>query len=145
MQISWGYKIAAIYILFVIGILALVFKASSQDVELVTANYYEQELKYQEVIDQKAAAANLSAPPRYTPTTGTLQLQLPKEFAGTAWKGHIYLYRPSDAALDVRKDISVTGRDYTLVLPRVAPGIYTVKLAWEAGGKKYFDEQTVRY
>jgi hypothetical protein len=145
MQISWGYKIAAVYILFVIGIITLVFKANSQDVELVTTNYYEQELRYQEVIDQKAAVSALSAAPLYTTTSGTLQVELPKEFEGASWKGNIYLYRPSDAALDVRKDISVTGRTYTLVLPKAVPGIYTVKLAWEWGGKKYFDEKTIRF
>ncbi|RYZ21830.1 MAG: hypothetical protein EOO16_11475 [Chitinophagaceae bacterium] len=145
MQISWGYKIAAVYILFVIGIVALVLKANAQGVELVTANYYEQELKYQDVIDQRAAAAQLSALPHYTPTSSTLQIGLPAEFEGTAWTGNIYLYRASDVSLDVRKDVSVTGRNYALVLPRVAPGIYTVKFAWEAKGKKYFDEQTVRF
>jgi hypothetical protein len=145
MQISWGYKIAAVYILFVIGIIMLVLKANGAEQELVTSNYYEQELRYQEVIDQKAAVAALSAPPQYNRTSGTLQVVLPSEFEGRSWKGNIYLYRPSDATLDVRKDISVTGRNYTLVLPKAAAGVYTVKFAWELNGKKYFDEKTIRF
>jgi hypothetical protein len=145
MQISWGYKIAAVYILFVIGIIMLVLKANGAEQELVTSNYYEQELRYQEVIDQKAAVAALSEPPQYNTTSGTLQVVLPSEFEGRSWKGNIYLYRPSDAALDVRKDISVTGRNYTLVLPKAAAGVYTVKFAWELNGKKYFDEKTIRF
>ena len=44
---NWGYKIMLAYVVFIAGILFLVFKSSSQKVELVTENYYEQELKFQ--------------------------------------------------------------------------------------------------
>ena len=59
MKLSWGYKIAFVYIIFVAGIGFLVFKASSQKFDLVTKDYYDQELKYQEVIDQAANTAML--------------------------------------------------------------------------------------
>jgi hypothetical protein len=54
MKLSWGYKIMFVYIAFVAGMGFLVFKASSQKFDLVTKDYYDQELKYQQVIDQAA-------------------------------------------------------------------------------------------
>ena len=47
MKLNWGYKIAIFYILFVVGIVFLVFKASNQKVDLVTADYYGEEVRYQ--------------------------------------------------------------------------------------------------
>ena len=43
-----------VYLAFVAGMGFLVFKASNQEFDLVTKDYYEQELKYQQVIDQSA-------------------------------------------------------------------------------------------
>ena len=40
-----------LYAVFVAGIVFLVVKASSQKFDLVTKDYYEQELQYQNVID----------------------------------------------------------------------------------------------
>ena len=49
---NWGYKILMVYVIFIAGILLLVFKSSSQNQDLVTEDYYEQELKYQQKIDE---------------------------------------------------------------------------------------------
>ena len=48
---NWGYKILFVYIAFIAGILLMVFKSSTQKRDLVTADYYAKELKYQERID----------------------------------------------------------------------------------------------
>ena len=140
MRISWGYKIAAVYLTFIAGISFLVVKANSQHFDLVTENYYEQELKYQDVIDQEKNVSALSAAPRYGTTAGTVQVLLPAEFEGKAWKGHLYLYRPSNAALDLRKDIDGSGRACVWVLPKEPKGSYRLKFSWELNGKKYYDE-----
>ena len=52
MKLSWGHKIAATYLVFVAGMVFLVFKANNEKFDLVTKDYYGAELKYQEVIDQ---------------------------------------------------------------------------------------------
>ena len=45
---NWGYKIMFVYLLFVVGMLTLVYKCTQQNTELVADNYYDQEVKYQE-------------------------------------------------------------------------------------------------
>ena len=82
MKISWGYKIAGVYLLFVAGILFLVFKANNENYDLVTENYYEEELKFQNVIDQKDRSYSLSALPEINFENGELIIQFPQELAG---------------------------------------------------------------
>ena len=49
---NWGYKILLVYLIFILGILFMVFKSSTQKTDLVTTDYYAKELKYQEKIDE---------------------------------------------------------------------------------------------
>ena len=77
MRVSWGYKIFFAYTAFAAGILFLAYKASQQNFDLVTENYYEQELKYQDVIDQKSNVALLSEAPKISHTVNSVSLQLP--------------------------------------------------------------------
>lgn len=143
MRISWGYKIAIVYLTFVIGMLFLVYKATSESFDLVTENYYEAELKYQEVIDQKSNVAGLSSPPKITHAVNSVSIQLPGEFANKTVEGEIYLYRPSDASKDIRKNFTTQDGFYQLDLVKALSGSYDIKLSWKAGGKQYFQEKKI--
>ena len=143
MRISWGYKIFIAYTTFAAGILFLAYKASQQNFDLVTENYYEQELKYQDVIDQKSNVAHLSEPPKISHTVNSVSLQLPNEFAGKDVQGEIYLYRPSDASKDVRKNFSTSEGFYRLDLGKDLSGSYELKLSWQANGKRFFQEKRI--
>ena len=54
MKFNWGYKILFVYLSFAGGILYLVYRTSLENRDLVSDNYYEEELAYQKVIDQSA-------------------------------------------------------------------------------------------
>lgn len=143
MRISWGYKILLVYLGFVVGILFLVFKANNQNFDLVTEQYYEAELKYQDVIDQKNRVAQLSEAPKLAHTVNSLTIQLPKEFEEKSVKGEIYLYRPSDATKDLRKDFVTNQPLIELTLDKELSGMYDLKLSWQANGITFFHEQKV--
>ena len=60
MKWNWGTGIAITLVLF-IGLMSfMVFKSTQQRFDLVSENYYEEELNYQEVIDQKRNSSNVS-------------------------------------------------------------------------------------
>lgn len=141
MKISWAYKILIVYLLFVGGILFLVFKANQQHFDLVTENYYEAEVKYQDVIDQKQRAAALSAPPEFQYHGHQLRIQFPSDFSGKILQGEFYLYRPSDATRDFRQSFTVSDNHYSIDLPVSVSGLYDIKLSWQAGGQTYFVEK----
>lgn len=141
MKLSWGYKIAIAYLLFVAGILYLVFRANNEHFDLVTENYYEQELKYQDIIDQKKRVAHLSAAPVIAYKNNQLSIQFPAECAGSAVKGEVYLYRASDASQDIRQSFETNSSAYNKQFNLSLAGLYTVKLSWEWKGEQYFQEQ----
>ena len=141
MKISWGYKIFFAYTTFAAGILFLAYKASQQNFDLVTDNYYAEELKYQDVIDQKGNVALLSEPPKISHSLNSVSIQLPKEFADKNVQGEIFLYRPSDAAKDIRQNFSTEDGVYQLHLNKELSGTYELKLSWQANGKKYYEEK----
>lgn len=141
MKISWAYKILIVYLLFVGGIMFLVFKANGEHYDLVTDNYYEAEVKYQDVIDQKQRVAELSAPPDIVYEGRQLNIQFPSDFTGKIVQGELYLYRPSDATKDFRQSFTVSDNQYTLQLPPTVSGLYDIKLSWQAGGQTYYMEK----
>ena len=86
-----------LYAVFVAGIVFLVVKASSQKFDLVTKDYYEQELQYQNVIDQSENAAKLSEPVIVKQKESALMVSFPREMKDRPKKINFYLYCPADS------------------------------------------------
>ena len=143
MKISWGHKILFVYLAFVAGILFLVYKANQEKFDLVTPNYYDAELKFQKVIDDRQNVSELTAPPKITHSVNSVGIQLPGEFLNKEVKGQLYLYRPSDASKDLTMDFSTTKSFIELSLNKDLSGVYEAKLSWQADGKTYYNEQRI--
>lgn len=141
MKLSWGYKIMLGYSLFVAGIVFLVFKASSQKFDLVTKDYYEQELQYQSVIDQSANTAKLSAPVAVDQTATELKITFPQEMKDKAKSVQFYLYCPADAKKDFRMAFELDENEFVQPLPTAMKGMYELKLSWEVEKVKYYFEK----
>ena len=143
MKISWGHKILIVYLGFVAGIMVLVFLANQQKFDLVTPNYYDAELKFQNVIDQKQRVAELSAPPKISHSVNSVSIQLPDEFLDKNVKGEIFLYRPSDASKDLKTSFETSKSFVEVALNKNLSGAYELKLSWQADGKTYYNEQRI--
>ncbi|HEU4860212.1 MAG TPA: FixH family protein [Chitinophagaceae bacterium] len=141
MKLSWGYKIAFVYTVFVAGMGFLVFKASSEKFDLVTKDYYDQELKYQEVIDQAANTAKLSTSLIVEKYASELSISFPAEMRNKEKIIDFYLYYPADAKRDFRKSININENEFTQPLPAAMKGKYELKLSWEVDGVKYYFEK----
>lgn len=143
MKITWGHKILFVYLAFVVGIMFLVFKANQQKFDLVTSNYYDAELKFQNVIDEKQRVAELSAPPKISHSVNSVSIQLPDEFLNKEVKGQLYLYRPSDASKDIKINFTTAKSFVDLALNKNLSGAYEVKLSWQADAKTFYNEQRI--
>ena len=141
MKLSWGYKIMFVYIAFVIGMGFLVYKASSQKFDLVTKDYYGQELKYQQVIDQAANSSKLSAPVTVERNEGELKISFPSEMQGKKKLVDFYLYYAADAKRDFRRSFELNENELVQALPVGMKGMYELKLSWETEGVKYYFEK----
>lgn len=138
---NWGYKILLVYVVFVTGIMFLVFKSSSQKMDLVTTDYYAKELKYQQKIDAMNSVSRLSDTVKYDMNDGKLAIVFPKDFAEKKITGKIVLYCPSDEDKDVTQNFSI--QDAPLFVPVHAnnKGLYELQLTWQANGTNYYFEK----
>jgi len=130
-----------VYIAFVAGIGFLVFKANSEKFDLVTKDYYEQELKYQQVIDQAANSSRLSAPLTIERNEGELRIRFPEEMKNKKKLVDFYLYYAADAKKDFRKSFELNENELVQALPVGMKGMYELKLSWQAEGVKYYFEK----
>ncbi len=138
---NWGYKILVVYVVFVAGILFLVVKSSSQKMDLVTTDYYDKELKYQEKIDAINRVGQLSAEVKYEIVNDKLSIVFPKDFAGKKMEGEVALYCPSDEDKDIRHNFSIEDAPVIVTMNANTKGNYELQLTWQADGKSYYFEK----
>jgi hypothetical protein len=144
MKWNWGTKLILVFSIFVVGMVWLVVMSMRQKVDLVAKNYYQDELRYQEVLNATTLANGLSAAVRVTKETDFVTIQLPQEIAVGPVQGNIFFYCPSDAKKDRHIPLTINGKGLQAVaLRQLAPGKYTVKIAWEFNKQKYYAEQTL--
>lgn len=138
---DWGKGILLSIIGFVVLIMTLVVISVRMDgIELVTENYYEAEINYQDRIDQESSALRLDRKVIIYRTTGkNLELDLP---AGVT--GKLKLFRPSDSKLDQEILVDVTESGSTIVsLGDLKPGYWKIQLSWTEEGKNYYEEKKI--
>lgn len=140
---NWGYKIMVVFAVFVSGMLFLAFKASQQNVELVTEDYYAKELVYQQKIDESKRTDLLSAPVNIEVLNHELAIHFPKDFSGKKISGEATLYCPSDEKKDRCQRFSVTDSGISISVPANYHGLHYVKINWEVEGVNYYYEQKI--
>ncbi|MBS1740194.1 MAG: FixH family protein [Bacteroidetes bacterium] len=140
MKINWGARIAILYLGFVALVVTLVFMSMKHDTQLVTKDYYQDEIKYQEVIDAGKNQAALSSPVGFSVNNENVTILLPVEFSDKIVKGDVQFYSAVNAAWD--EHFPIDGQSTTFIIPRskLHPTRYKVKLRWESEAKTYYQE-----
>lgn len=138
---DWGKGILLTIIAFVGFILTLVVISVRQDdIHLVTENYYEKEIKYQEHINRETSAAGLDREVLvYDSETKSMILDLP-----VGAKGSLQLFRPSDARLDQDLLLNILEEGKTTVpLEKLKSGYWKVQLTWTENGVDFYQEKKI--
>ncbi|MBL0882334.1 MAG: FixH family protein [Chitinophagaceae bacterium] len=140
---NWGNKLVLVFIAFAGLMFVLVYNAMHTRYELVSKDYYQDELRYQEKIDGKYNASTVSDI-SFQIDQQYLILQMPKEFIGKALKGDVWLYCKTDAIKDLRLPLTANS-DGMQFIPKnkLKASKYILKLSWEFAEKKYYTEQYI--
>jgi hypothetical protein len=143
LSISWGTKIAALYIGFVLLIGTMVFMCMNQKIDLVSSDYYEKELAFQGRIAEMNNANALTENITHNMDSEGITLQFPALFKGKTIKGELYLFRPSDASKDIR--IALDLKDLKMLIPaeKLSKGMYKMQTSWSVDKTPYFTEETI--
>jgi hypothetical protein len=142
MKISWGVKIAATYIIFVIGVLVMVLIFMNQDVHLVTDNYYAKELEYQNQIDKINRTNQLDEQLQIMNQPSLIKFIFPQQFKTEKIQGKIQFYRPSDQSKDFVIDIMTdTSNSQIVGTEKFSKGVWRVKIDWSVKENTYYNEK----
>lgn len=137
---SWGHGVAVALGSFIVFILFMVFGFTygEQNSELVSDDYYGDELVYQQVIDAKNNVKDLKELPSYSAAPQGIKVNFPEADAPDDNKVSFELFRTDDANLDVKKDITLNA-NRELLIPRavISKGSYTLKVKWAQNKKPY--------
>lgn len=138
---DWGKGIVLTIIGFVTLIMTMVLISVRMDgIELVTENYYEEEIKYQDRIDESKSAKELNREViSYNAHSKLIELDLPNGAIGS-----LQLFRPSDSSLDQKIKVEVTHSGITEVpLKTLKAGYWKVRLNWSENGVDHFQEKKI--
>lgn len=142
MTLNFGHKILITFILFGGFIFYMVYRTMQVNVDLVTKDYYEEELKYQEVIDAAKNANALTGRVQISQDGKNILLQLPKELNLQGVGGTIHFYCPADASKDRELPLAadLNGLQVIDTEKKILPGNYKVKVSWTANQTAYYQE-----
>ena len=143
MKLSWGWKIGILYGGFVIFMSTLVIASNRQRVDLVSNDYYGEEIAYQKVIDAGKNQAALSHPLSIHANGQSVIIDFPDEFRNKVLSGTIKFYSPADERWD--RDFRINAGNNSITIPR--SGLhntqYTIKITCVADGKSYYQESEI--
>jgi hypothetical protein len=144
LKFNWGTWIVVSFILFAAGTFVMVYISMSTDVDLVTEDYYEKELKYQDHIDLVKGTNALDGQVAMEFSDTMLRISFPAIGARETYSGAIQFFRPSDKKSDFILPVSVDS-SYSQSIPvsLFAKGLWRVKIAWNVGKQNYYSEQPV--
>lgn len=141
----WPAAITGFFIVAIIFIVTFIAWAVRQREDLVSADYYEREVRFQSQLDSmnRSQAVAAKTVVTYEPAQQAIVINLPEaKAAGTT--GSIHLYRPSDARLDREMPLALTA-DGTqhLDAKQLRDGLWKVRVKWNASGQDFFLDQPV--
>ena len=141
MKWNWGTKIGLLYTVFVLFIIGMVYMAFNQQYDLVTEDYYAEEIAYQNTIDSKSRAEQLEG--NFTTAIEGEHLKLVFPNKETDIEGNVVCFRPSDESKDFTEDFDVKNGVYKIALNKFVAGKYTLKIKWQQNDLSYYKEQVI--
>jgi hypothetical protein len=140
----WPLGIIGAFGLFFCGLATVIVIAATHHETMVSENYYEQELTFQDQINATARATECGAAISTDAASGDVIIRLPAAQLAQKFSGTIALYRPSEPKLDREYQLEPKA-DGTQMLnvSQIASGLWLVRVKWNVGGQDYFLEQKI--
>lgn len=138
-NLNWGHGLAIALGCFILFILFLIFifPMGKQNAEMISNNYYEEELQYQDIIDAKNNAAKLEKTPNYKATSEGILITFPATIKVDENTAEFILFRTEDSNLDVKKEVTLQHNLFLIPAKVISKGSYTLKLKWKENKKPY--------
>jgi len=141
---NWGKGIALFMVLFVMTLAFMVYKTTQKTSEMVTENYYEKELKHEEIIQAKRNVSALNNFPEIELDNTSVTITLPDEFDLNKVEGEVYFYKPDNTEKDriVAMNLDENHTQH-INLEELSVGVYQVQLSWKQDSLNYYFEKDI--
>jgi nitrogen fixation protein FixH len=142
----WPISIIAFFSLAILGCGTFIVFCSRHPADLISPNYYEEEVRYQGQIDrlrhtqQRATLASVT----YNAAAKRIIVSLPPEHSSLRPAGQIQLYRPSAVNLDCQVKLNADpAGTQSIDAAQLLPGLWKVRVSWTVGERDYFIDQKI--
>lgn len=138
MQIKWphsGNVIIAGFIIMIILMSCLVIATTYHTPDMVSDNYYEKELRYQQNIDAMHNTAGMQFP--MVMTEDSILITIPAALVTNLGKGEIKFYCPADSKLDKVFPLAENQQGYGITIKDWQPMQYIVMVSATTAAGEY--------
>jgi len=144
MKINWGTGIVIGIVVFVIITISMTVMFMTQDVHLVTDDYYEKTLTYQDEIDKQSRTKALDDEVEINFDGEIIGILFPSSYLDERISGEIYFYRPSNPSLDFKIPLRLSKEGNQFIpVERMEKGFWRLKLNWNMDKNGYYSERAI--
>ena len=118
---------------------------SKYDHDLVTEDYYKQELEFQDDIDKENNSKDLASNITWKKTSDGILIVFPETLKIEDITGKVFLYRPSNKQFDFDTAISLSNHNLLIPDKRLLGGRWNIKVDWKYNGKSYLFKKEIVY
>jgi nitrogen fixation protein FixH len=142
----WPIGIAGFFVVLIAALATWAVVAQRNREELVSADYYEQEVAYQQQINRLRRSADSGVVIGFVPVGqgGVIRITWPLASRPGEAQGRVRLYRPSEAALDREVPVLVRADGVQSIdAGALKPGLWKVRVHWGPEDSGYYAEGSV--
>lgn len=140
---NFGVKIGILYGSFVVLIVTMVVMSFNHKVDLVSKDYYAQELKYQDKLDALNNEGSLSKSITHELSNNKIILTIDSALLSNDFKGSVNFFRPSDSSLDFKVEMKFINNQQSISTEKIVHGAYKMQLTWHSNQKNYYKEEVI--
>jgi hypothetical protein len=137
----WPYGIIVAFLIFCSFMIGFAVYSTNNKTELLADDYYDQGIRYQEVIDGMARMKQLNQGELLSMVSDSITIALPNALI-SADSGSLRFYKPDSEALDFSKElVALEGGKWQLAKAEFSPGPWQVVVEVYREGELYYHEQ----
>lgn len=139
-RLNWPTGIILAIISFMIFILSFVYKSIAIDRyqhELVSEDYYRDELHYQEEINKLNNSNTLEKDIELSNSEKGIVVKFPEDIAQDEISGVIRFQRLSNIKLDFSQEIRLEGHEQLIPDEKLVSGKWSIRVEWNHGEEEY--------
>lgn len=142
MKFNWFHKLMLVLVAFIAMLTYFVVKSSRANLDLVSEKYYEEEVNYQQRIDNTTNAKALNNDVQMNVENGFLVVRFPSQLSSKSISGNLKMYSPVGKKNDKSFAVNSTNGEYKIDVSQIQ-GKYSLQLDWTCEQQNYYSEQKI--